>query len=262
MFYALGSVGAFSQGARKRRNEIRNERAAIRDEFERWKANNPNATAMDFHAKVKQLGATTPGGSVALPDASSIQRMAAENLRRKQEEEADRARKLRVDNLNMSMTESTFLNQQIAAGMPVNQALTAAGYELSDDNFKMAEGVKTNLDAEQAQKEAQLAQEKYDRAFKQEQALYQLELNLKDQYPFMTDQDATRIVSERFSQFSGPPATAPILMAQCPPRRHPLPLCQWATPGFRSPSVSSKKPCQPYLRTIRESTRGRTGMRC
>lgn len=206
MFYGIGGI---STGIQRRQKEQRVERAAIREEFERWKANNPNATAMDFHTKVKQLGAQTPGGSTVMPDASSIQRMAAENLRRKQEEEADRARKLRVDNLNMSMTQSTFLNQQIAAGMPVNQALTAAGYELSDDNFKMAEGVKTNLDAEQAQKEAQLAQEKYDRAFKQEQALYQLELNLKDQYPFMTDQDATRIVSERFSQFSGPPATAP-----------------------------------------------------
>jgi hypothetical protein len=208
MFYALGSVGAFAQGARKRRNEIRSERAAIRDEFERWKANNPNATAMDFHAKVKQLGATTPGGSVALPDASSIQRMAAENLRRKQEAEADRARKLRVDNLNMANTESAFLREQINSGVDVDEALRKTGMELSPENFALAKGIKANFEAEQAQKEDQLAQAKYDREFKQEQALYQFELSLKGQNPFMTDQDARRIVTERFGQSPRSPATA------------------------------------------------------
>ena len=68
MFYALGSIGSFADGARTRQKEQRVERAAIREEFDRWKANNPNATAMDFHTKVKQLGATTPGGGSVLPD--------------------------------------------------------------------------------------------------------------------------------------------------------------------------------------------------
>jgi len=135
--------------------------------------------------------------------------MAAENLRRKQQEEADRARKLRVDNMNMSMTQSTFLNQQIAAGMPVNQALTAAGYELSDDNFKMAGGVKSKVDAEKAQKEAREARLEEDRDFARRQAALDAEQAWLEQNPFGTQQDAQEFVSRRLGQFSGPPATAP-----------------------------------------------------
>ena len=209
MFYALGSVGAFTQGARKRRKEIRSERAAIRDEFDRWKANNPNATAMDFHAKVKQLGATTPGGSVALPDASSIQRMAAENLRRKQQEEADRARKLRVDNLNMARTESAVLKDQIYSGVDADEALRVAGMELKPENLTLAKGIKAKFDAEQAQKETQLKQAEEDRDFARRQAALAAEHDWLEKNPFGTQQDAQEFVSRRLGQSSGPPATAP-----------------------------------------------------
>ena len=152
MFYALSSVGAFTQGAQKRRREIRSERAAIREEFERWKANNPYATAMDFHAKVKQLGATSPGGNVALPDSASIQRMAAENLRRKQEEEAEKARRLRTQNLQASMIETEFLREQLGAGVDIDVALRTAGMDLSEQNFALAKGIKQGIDAEAAEK--------------------------------------------------------------------------------------------------------------
>ena len=190
MFYALGSVGAFAQGARKRRNEIRNERAAIRAEFERRKANNPNATAMDFHAKVKQLGATTPGGSVALPDASSIQRMAAENLRRKQEEEADRARKLRVDNLNMARTESAVLEDQSKGGADIDKALRVAGMELSPENFALAKGLNAKSDAEQEHT-------KIDRELNRSLQVLNAEQAYLKSRPFASPAEAQQAIAQR-----------------------------------------------------------------
>lgn len=190
MFYALGSIGSFADGARTRQKEQRVERAAIRDEFERWKANNPNATAMDFHAKVKQLGATTPGGSVALPDASSIQRMAAENLRRKQQEEADRARKLRVDNLNMASTQSAFLRDQIYSGVDVDEALRKTGMELSPENFALAKGIKANFDAEKEQA-------KIDREFSRSLQVLNAEQDYLKSRPFASSAEAQQAIAQR-----------------------------------------------------------------
>ena len=145
MFYGIGSIGA---GMRRRRKEIRSERAAIREEFERWKAANPYATAADFHSKVKQLGATTPGGSVALPDGMAIQRMAAENMRRKQEEEAEKARRLRVQNLQATMTETKFLTDLFKNGVDTYDALTRAGMETTPENMKWATSIKDQIDLE------------------------------------------------------------------------------------------------------------------
>jgi len=164
MFYALSSVGAFTQGAQKRRREIRSERAAIREEFERWKANNPYATAMDFHAKVKQLGATSPGGNVALPDSASIQRMAAENLRRKQEEEAEKARRLRIQDMDMKIKESAYARELLMdnPNMSASQLLNSMGMPTTGATLEWAEGVQQKMRTE-------LEQARADRARKLEQ---------------------------------------------------------------------------------------------
>lgn len=156
MFYGIGAIGT---GMQRRRKEIRSERAAIREEFERWKAANPYATAADFHSKVKQLGATTPGGSVALPDGMAIQRMAAENLRRKQEEEAEKARRLRVQNLQATMTETKFLTDLFKNGVAPYDALTRAGMETTPENMKWATSIKDQIDLETAQEQADRARE-------------------------------------------------------------------------------------------------------
>ena len=191
MFYALGSVGAFTQGARKRRNEIRSERAAIRDEFERWKANNPNATAMDFHAKVKQLGATTPGGSVALPDASSIQRMAAENLRRKQQEEADRARKLRVDNMNMQLTENTLARQLLtdAPDMSASDLLSSMNLPTTATTLAWAEGIQKSEKRKLEQATAQGKLREQAQQFEQNKAIANWAQQERRLNPLLTDQE-------------------------------------------------------------------------
>lgn len=120
MFYALGSVGAFAQGARKRRKEIRSERAAIREEFERWRKNNPYATAAEFHSKVKQLGSSTPGGGVALPDHQAIQQMAAQNQMQKQMAEQERERTRAVQDLNMTRAMSQGFNEYFANNPSAN----------------------------------------------------------------------------------------------------------------------------------------------
>jgi len=165
MFYALSSIGSFTDGARKRQQEIRNERTAIREEFERWKANNPYATAMDFHAKVKQLGATSPGGNVALPDSASIQRMAAENLRRKQEEEAEKERRRRIQDMDMKIKETTYARQLLMdnPNMSASQLLNSMGMPTTGATLEWAEGLqqkmKTELEQAQADRARKLEQE-------------------------------------------------------------------------------------------------------
>ena len=197
MFYALSSVGAFAQGAQKRRREIRSERAAIREEFERWKANNPYATAGDFHAKVKQLGATSPGGNVALPDSASIQRMAAENLRRKQQEEADRARRLRADNLNMARVEMAFLKDQIYSGVDVDEALRKAGMDLSPENFALAKGIKQDKDAKAAETDRLEEQRKIDREFSRSLQVLNAEQAYLKANPFVSPAEASQVIAQR-----------------------------------------------------------------
>lgn len=169
MFYALSSIGSFTDGARKREREIRNERTAIREEFERWKANNPYATAMDFHAKVKQLGSTSPGGNVALPDSASIQRMAAENLRRKQEEEAEKARRRRIQDMDMKIKETTYARQLLMdnPNMSASQLLNSMGMPTTGATLEWAEGLqqkmKTELEQAQADRARKLEQENFER---------------------------------------------------------------------------------------------------
>jgi len=148
MFYALGSVGAFSQGARKRRKEIRSERAAIREEFDRWRKNNPYATAAEFHSKVKQLGSSTPGGGVALPDHQAIQQMAAQNQMQKQMVEQERERTRAVQDLNMTRAMSQGFSEYFANNPSAN---------VSDavNSMKLPLDLTTQALAENAQRGAQ-----------------------------------------------------------------------------------------------------------
>jgi hypothetical protein len=156
MLYGIGAIGA---GMRRRRKEIRNERAAIREEFERWRQNNPYATAADFHAKVKQLGSSTPGGSVALPDGMAIQRMAQENGLRKQEEEAEKERLRRVNALNLQTAEAKAL-ENFFAGKPdadIQSALTTIGAPVNAPYVAMAEAAKAREAQTRADRDRQNA---------------------------------------------------------------------------------------------------------
>ena len=159
MFYALSSVGAFTQGARNRRREIRAERAAIREEFERWRKNNPYATAAEFHAKVKQLGSTTPGGGVALPDHYAIQQMAAENQRQKQMIEEEREREQRIRSLQLQEATVGLMRKNAITGEEsVNDLLTPFGIPVNETTTAQAENILRGKRAELAEKSAQEAQ--------------------------------------------------------------------------------------------------------
>ena len=159
MFYALSSVGAFTKGARNRRKEIRSERAAIREEFERWRKNNPYATAAEFHAKVKQLGATTPGGSVALPDHYAIQQMAAENQRQKQMIEEEREREQRLRSLQLQEATVGLMRKNAITGEEsVNDLLTPFGLPVNETTTAQAENILRGKRAELAEKSAKEAQ--------------------------------------------------------------------------------------------------------
>lgn len=157
MFY---NVGKASLAMGQRRKEIRSERAAIREEFERWKANNPYATAMDFHAKVKQLGSSTPGGSVALPDRMAIQRMAADNLRKKQEDELREQRRRQAEDLDIQVKRTAFVRQMIKdtnGQKDPEDLLSAAGMEVNTDNLKWARGLQASIVEENERNRAQRA---------------------------------------------------------------------------------------------------------
>ena len=159
MFYALSSVGAFTKGARNRRKEIRSERAAIREEFERWRKNNPYATAAEFHAKVKQLGSTTPGGSVALPDHYAIQQMAAENQRQKQMIEEEREREQRLRSLQLQEATSGLMRKNAITGEEsVIDLLTPFGLPVNETTTAQAENILRGKRAELAEKSAKEAQ--------------------------------------------------------------------------------------------------------
>lgn len=156
MLYGIGAIGA---GMRRRRKEIRNERAAIREEFERWRQNNPYATAADFHAKVKQLGSTTPGGTVALPDGMAIQRMAQENALRKQEEEAEKERLRRVNALNLQTATAKAL-ENFYDGNPdgeIQSSLMTVGLPVTPANVSMAEAARSAAQRSQMDRDRQNA---------------------------------------------------------------------------------------------------------
>jgi len=147
MFYAA-NIGV---GMQRRRNEIRSERAAIREEFERWRKNNPYATAAEFHAKVKQLGSTTPGGGVALPDHYAIQQMAAENQRQKQMVEEEREREQRLRSLQLQEATSGLMRKNAITGEEsVIDLLTPFGLPVNETTTAQAENILRGKRAELA----------------------------------------------------------------------------------------------------------------
>jgi len=155
MFYAA-NIGV---GMQRRRNEIRSERAAIREEFERWRKNNPYATAAEFHAKVKQLGSTTPGGGVALPDHYAIQQMAAENQRQKQMIEEEREREQRLRSLQLQEATSGLMRKNAITGEEsVIDLLTPFGLPVNETTTAQAENILRGKRAELAEKSAKEAQ--------------------------------------------------------------------------------------------------------
>ena len=156
MIYGLGDIGV---GMQRRRKEIRSERAAIREEFERWRKNNPYATAAEFHAKVKQLGSTTPGGGVALPDHYAIQQMAAENQRQKQMIEEEREREQRIRSLQLQEATVGLMRKNAITGEEsVNDLLTPFGIPVNETTTAQAENILRGKRAELAEKSAQEAQ--------------------------------------------------------------------------------------------------------
>lgn len=162
MIYGLGEIGI---GMQRRRKEIRSERAAIRDEFERWRKNNPYATASEFHSKVKQLGATTPGGGVALPDHYAIQQMAAENQRQRQMVEDERARQARLQSLRQQEIESGMMAQAAVTGEEsVNDLLTPYGIEVNEANTARAEAILRAQKATLAEQETKKKQREREMA--------------------------------------------------------------------------------------------------
>jgi len=215
MFYALGSIGSFSDGYRNRKKEIRNERTAIREEFERWKAANPYATAMDFHAKVKQLGSTSPGGNVALPDSASIQRMAAENLRRKQEEDAEKARRRRIQDMDMKIKETTYARQLLMdnPNMSASQLLNSMGMPTTGATLEWAEGLQQKMKTELEQAQADRARKLEQENFRRQQELAGLEMSFYEANPAATEADRNAFMA----QFGGATPAAPSVAAPATP---------------------------------------------
>lgn len=161
MIYGLGEIGI---GMQRRRKEIRSERAAIRDEFERWRKNNPYATASEFHSKVKQLGATTPGGGVALPDHYAIQQMAAENQRQRQMVEDENASIKRLRELNILEADSKLL-QTAFANKPdadITAVLNSYGMEVNEANVGLAQRAQLGVQTGRQENATKLEQARKD----------------------------------------------------------------------------------------------------
>lgn len=93
----------FYQGYRQADERIRNRRAKVNQAFQEWKRDNPYATAADFQSAIRAIGGGDLTVAGAFPGQQAIQRMAADNQRKKQEAEQQKAfdqmeRKLRYQN--------------------------------------------------------------------------------------------------------------------------------------------------------------------
>lgn len=129
----------FYQGYRQADERIRTRRAKVNQAFQQWKADNPYATAADFQNAVRAIGGGDLTVATALPGQQAIQRMAADNQRKKQEAEKAKQfeameRKLRYQNMLTSAVgnavqlmgdkadAATIANQ---LGIPVDQVAPA-----------------------------------------------------------------------------------------------------------------------------------------
>lgn len=218
MFYGISNLGAAWQ---RRDKERRGERAAIRQEFEQWKKANPYATAADFHSKVKQLGSQTPGGRSTLPDGMAIQRMALEAERRKQQDEADRERRIRLDELNARTTEINFLNQtlRLDPSQKPKDLLAKAGMEFNPANVELVESMAAQIAEEKAKADAANAL-----AINRERAT--LAAQLAPSYPEKTAEEVLAIATNMLNGGSAPTSTATRAPASAPAQPP-------STPGLR-----------------------------
>ena len=94
----------FTQGFQEGRERTRNRRAKVFDAFQRWKADNPYATAADFQNAVRAIGGGDLTVANSLPGQQAIQRMASENQRRKQEDDLRKRRAAINEQLQMQNT--------------------------------------------------------------------------------------------------------------------------------------------------------------
>jgi len=94
----------FTQGFQEGRERTRNRRAKVFDAFQRWKADNPYATAADFQNAVRAIGGGDLTVANSLPGQQAIQRMASENQRRKQEDDLRKKRAAISEQLQMQNT--------------------------------------------------------------------------------------------------------------------------------------------------------------
>ena len=93
----------FYRGHKRAQERTNTRRAKVFDAFQRWKADNPYATAADFQNAVRAIGGGDLTVANSLPGQQAIQRMASENQRRKAEAEEQKRfegmeRKLRYQN--------------------------------------------------------------------------------------------------------------------------------------------------------------------
>lgn len=87
MGFGLG----LAQGAIAGQERVRNRRAKVFDAFNKWKQDNPYATAADFQGAVRAIGGGDFAMNSALPGQQAIQRMSQQNeIKKKRAEEQQR----------------------------------------------------------------------------------------------------------------------------------------------------------------------------
>lgn len=94
----------FYRGHKKAQERTNTRRAKVFDAFQRWKADNPYATAADFQNAVRAIGGGDLTVANSLPGQQAIQRMASENQRRKQEDDLRKKRAAISEQLQMQNT--------------------------------------------------------------------------------------------------------------------------------------------------------------
>ena len=109
MGFGLG----LAQGAIAGKERMRNRRAKVFDAFQRWKQDNPYATAADFQGAVRAIGGGDLSIAGTLPGDQAIQRMAQENALKKQEAEKQKAFEQMQRQLNMETTKLNFARTAI-----------------------------------------------------------------------------------------------------------------------------------------------------
>lgn len=267
MIYGIGSIGV---GMQRRRKEIRSERAAIREEFERWRKNNPYATAAEFHSKVKQLGSSTPGGGVALPDHQAIQQMAAQNQMQKQMVEQERERTRSVQDLNMTRAMSQGFNEYFANNPSANvsDAVNSMKLPLDQTTQALAENAQRGAQnklavAQEATETAKQERERaeifaymrqmtnpyyasYSPAQKLEEAARTLGYTLPSDLQKVVDKDVSTQANDQTAAAPSSPAQTSTMLPQ-PDTMGAVPLTQAAPQVTAAPTTAPQTNVAPAL---------------